>query len=249
MLSLLQVEWIKLRRDKAYIWALIGFLGSPLMVTAMFVLGKSDLLKRNLFTLDFFCGQNNTMQALLLGPIMVAVLATQMVTNEYRSKTLKAILPLPTSLPALFATKVLVGAVSLFAAIEVANGISTLIPLAIGVPQPADTSYWQVLLHQLTGGLTLSFSFLASLVFAMVVSLVSKNFVVPLAASAVTIVGGLLSLQAGKGLYTWTALPLYAVSAAGKDASSADTFLPATLFTLAFVLTGLLWAQFTTRPE
>ncbi len=244
MFRLLRAEALVLGKDKALRWAALGFLGAPLMVTGMFLFGRGDLLKHGAWHAAYFFGQSTTMLALLLGPMMLAVVGAQLMTVEYRQKTLKGLLPLPASLPGLFAVKALLGSVILGIALLLTAGMTALVPLLLRIPPS-----WLQLYDLLRNSVFIWATFLAFMLFAMLVSLVSKNFVAPLAASAVTLIGGILALQGDKGQYFWTAIPMMLVGGKEKLVNLAPRLLTSLAYAAAFLAAGLIWAKVTRRPE
>ncbi|MCR4426625.1 MAG: ABC transporter permease, partial [Firmicutes bacterium] len=133
------------------------------------------------------------MQLLLLGPMMLAVMGAQLLTAEYRQKTLKGSLPLPTSLAGVFAAKAVLGCVALGTALLLTAAVILLVPSLMGLP-PSGSLTHAVLKD--TGILWVTY--LSFLHFAMSVGLISRDFVLPLAASAVVLVGGILAMQGGR---------------------------------------------------
>ncbi|MGE5598525.1 MAG: ABC transporter permease [Bacteroidota bacterium] len=244
MLRLLRAEALVLGKDRALRLAALGFLGAPLMVAFMFLFGRAELVKHGSWHAADFFGQATIMLALLLGPMMLAVAGAQLITLEYKQKTLKGLLPLPASLPGLFAAKTLLGSALLGAALLLTAGVTALAPALLGIP-PA----WPQILDLLRDMAVVWVSFLAFMLFAMLVSLVSKNFVAPLAASAVALVGGILALQGGKGQYFWTAIPMMLVGGKEKLANLAPRLLTSLSYAALFLAAGLLWAGTTRRPE
>ena len=134
MFKLLRAEALVLGKDKALRLAALGFLGAPLMTTGMFLFGRGELVPHGNWHAAYFFGQSTTMLALLLGPMMLAVVGAQLVTVEYRQKTLKGLLPLPVSLPGLFAVKALLGSVILGASLLLTAGATALAPSLLGIP-------------------------------------------------------------------------------------------------------------------
>lgn len=244
MFRLLKAEMLVLGKDKALRLAALGFLGAPVMTAGMFLFGRAEFVKHGSWHAAYFFGQATTMLALLLGPMMLAVLGAQLMTLEYKQKTLKGLLPLPASLPGLFAAKTLIGGAVLGAALLLTAGGTALAPALLGIPPT-----WQQILDLLRTTGIIWLAFLAFMLFAMLVSLVSKNFVAPLAASAVTLVGGILALQGDKGQYFWTAIPIMLVGGKEKLVDLGPRLLTSLAYAAAFLFAGLLWARLTRRPE
>ncbi len=244
MFRLLKAEMLVLGKDKALRLAALGFLSAPAMVAGMFLFGRAELVKHGSWHAAYFFGQATTMLALLLGPMMLAVVGAQLMTLEYKQKTLKGLLPLPVSLPGLFAVKALLGSLLLGAALLLTAGGTALAPALMGIP-----STWPQILDLLRDTAIVWVAFLAFMLFAMLVSLVSKNFVAPLAASAVALVGGILALQGDKGQYFWTAIPMMLVGGKEKLADLGPRLSTSLAYAAVFLAAGLLWAGLTRRPE
>jgi len=244
MFRLLRAEALVLRKDKALRWAALGFLGAPLMVTGMFLFGRGELVKHGSWHAPYFFGQSTTMLALLLGPMMLAVVGAQLMALEYKQKTLKGLLPLPASLPGLFAAKALLGSVILGASLLLTAGMTALVPSLLGIPPS-----WLQVRDLLCDIAFIWVTFLAFMLFAMLVSLLSKNFVAPLAASAVALVGGILALQGDKGQYFWTAIPIMLVGGKEKLVNLAPRLFTSLAYAAVFLTAGLIWAKLTRRPE
>lgn len=84
MLGLLRVETLKLAKDRIFWLSLTGMLGAPVLVAIMFLFGKADMIKRGIWTANFFILQSQQMVALLLGPMMVAIIGAYLMNLEYR---------------------------------------------------------------------------------------------------------------------------------------------------------------------
>lgn len=243
MIRYLHIEMLKLRKDKAFLGALAGFAGAPAMVTAMFLLGKADLLRRGDYTGQFFALQSMQMLAILMGPMMLAVLGAYLITSEYRQKTLKGLLPLPMSLPGLIATKAVWGVAGIGLGLLVAAAMSVLVPRLLGAA-PGDLTYTQLLLvvGEQAGWLLVLFP--TQLLFSMVVSLVSKNFVAPLAAAGLSLVGGMLAINSDKARYAWTTLPLMAIASKRMQHDIGLILASGIVYSVLFLAASLLWAHF-----
>ncbi len=244
MFELFWAEIIKLRKDKALLWALLGFLGSPAMVALMFLFGRSDLIKSGSWTTASFAGQTETMLAFLLGPMMLAVVGAQLVTVEYRQKTLKGLLPLPVPLSGLFAVKAVLGCAALGLALLATAGVTILAPAVMGIPPS-----WRLIQDVLRDFSVLWPAFLPMLIFAMLAALISKNFVVPLATSAVALVAGILAASGGRGQYFWTAIPFMLVGGKVKLAFLGARLSVSLAYAAGFLAAGSIWAGMTRRPE
>lgn len=248
MLRSLHTELIKLRKDRAFLWSVAGFAGAPAMVTAMFLLSKADLVERGLYTGQFFAEQSVQATAFLMGPMMLAVLGTHLITSEYRQKALKSLLPLPMSLPGLVAAKAVWGVAGLALGLLASAGLTLVVPCLLGAA-PGSLTYARLIgtLGRQAGMLLVVFP--AQLFFAMAVSLVAKNFVVPLAASAFVLVGGMLAIHSQEAVYAWTTLPLLAVSSWRTHRALGPILGSGAVYGTIFLAACLLWARFTPRPE
>lgn len=248
MLRYLRTELMKLRKDRAFLWALAGFAGSPSMVTAMFLLSKARLLKRGLYTIPFFAEQSTQATAFVMGPMMLAVLGAHLITSEYRQKTLKSLLPLPMSFPGIVAAKAVWGVVGVGLGLLTSAALTLILPQLLGAGLGEAT--WAGLLGTLgkqTGMLLVVFP--AQLFFSLLVTLISRNFVVPLAAAAFVLVGGLLAIHSDLAVLAWTALPVRAVAFERTRAAVGPLLTSGILYSAAFLGASLLWARFTRRPE
>ena len=83
LLKALRIEIFKMRRDKIFWLAIAGLLGSALMILVMFLFSRNDLIERNLWNMDWFVDQTLQMEALLLGPMMIAIIGAYLVNLEY----------------------------------------------------------------------------------------------------------------------------------------------------------------------
>ncbi|HBE06375.1 MAG TPA: hypothetical protein DCY85_07770 [Firmicutes bacterium] len=248
LLKALRAEILKMSRDKIFWLSVAGLLGSTLMVLVMFVFGKDDLIRRDLWNLDWFVDQSLQWEALLLGPMMVAIIGAYLVTLEYRQKTMKSLLPLPMSNSAIFAGKNIWGMVALAIGMLAAWIITILVPMALGLDPAAGSSLTDVIRHTAISQAALLAAFWPCLAFALTVSLISKNFVVPLAAAMVVQIGGLLALQGDKGHLAWPAIPLMIYNTVRKGGSF-EPLLNSALFAVGFIVIGILWAALTKKPE
>ena len=122
--------------------------------------------------------------------------------------------------------------------------MTALVPSLLGIPPS-----WPQVLNLLRDFAVVWAAFLAFMLFAMLAGLLCKNFVAPLAASAVTLVGGILALQGDKGQYFWTAIPIMLVGGKEKLVDLAPRLLTSLAYALAFLAAGLVWAGMTRRPE
>lgn len=248
MFVYLRTELMKLRKDRAFLWALAGFTGGPAMVTAMFLLSKADLLKRGAFTMTFFAQQSFLMTAILMAPMMLAVLGTHLITSEYRQKTLKGLLPLPMSLPGMVAAKAFWGVAGIGVGLLAALGVTVAVPWLLGAA-PGSLGFAGLLLIMLKKSGMLLMLFAAQLFFTVIVSLISRNFVVPLAAAAFTLVGGLLAISSDKAVYVWTSLPMLIVASERTPEAIGQILATGALYSVVFLAFGLLCARFMPNPE
>ena len=248
LLNALRAEIHKMSRDKIFWLSVAGLLGSTLMVLVMFVFGKGDLVSRNLWNMDWFVDQSLQAEALLLGPMMIAIIGAYLVNLEYRQKMMKSLLPLPMSATAIFAGKNIWGVIALAIGM-VATGIMTiLVPMALGLDPAAGSTVTDVIRQTAISQAALFAAFWPCLAFSLTVSLISKNFVVPLATAMVVQVGGLLALQGDKGHLAWPAIPLMIYNTVRKGGSY-ELLLNSALFAAGFIVIGILWAALSRKPE
>lgn len=248
-MRLLRAEALKLFKDKIFLLALGGMTGAPLLMALSFIFGKADLVRAGKYTADWFVDMSLTFQGLMLGPMMMAILGAQIMTMEYRQKTIKSLIPLPCSMAGIYGAKsalsILAVAISLFA-----TGVATLgLPAILGASPAADSSWAEVVMDVVkTEGILLPM-LCASVSFSLLVSLVARNFVAPLAASVIALVAGMFALQTGKERFIWTALPLKSVTQMldGKVPTEALTVTFA--YFVLFVAVGLVWTKLNRRPE
>lgn len=248
LLKALRAEILKMSRDKVFWLSVAGLLGSTLMVLVMFVFGKEDLISRNLWNLDWFVDQSLQVEALLLGPMMVAIIGAYLVNLEYRQKMMKSLLPLPMSNTAIFAGKNIWGVLALAVGMLAAGIITILVPMALGLDPAAGSAVTDVIRQTAISQTALFAALWPCLAFALTVSLISKNLVVPLAAAMVVQVGGLLALQGDKGHLAWPAIPLMVYNMVRKGGSF-ELLLNSALFAAGFIVVGILWAALTKKPE
>lgn len=250
MFKLLRVEFLKLRKDRIFLLGLAGMAGAPAMVALMFLFGKPDLIKRGIWTGEFFIEQSQQMLALLLGPMIVAIIGVYLMHMEYRQKTMKSLLPLPTSAPGIFSAKVILGSAAVTLSILFAGGVAILAISAFGLISWQDPKSLAFIGESLKMDLILATSFFAFLIFALAATLISKNFVAPLGLAMVCQVGGFLALSGDKGQYIWTALPLMIQAKFRQTHTIAGDLLGTSLiYFIAFTIIAILWARFNPRPE
>lgn len=249
LLKALRIEIFKMRRDKIFWLAIAGLLGSALMILVMFLFSRNDLIERNLWNMDWFVDQTLQMEALLLGPMMITIIGAYLVNLEYRQKMMKSLLPLPMSNAAIFAGKNIWGMIALTIGMLVAGIATILVPMALGIGPAAGSSLADMIRLTAISKVVLLASFWPCLAFALTISLISKNFVVPLAAALVAQVGGLLALQGGKGHLAWPGIPLMIYNTVRKGGGSFEPLLNSALFAAGFIIIGILWAALTKKPE
>ena len=249
LLKALRAEILKMSRDKIFWLSVAGLLGSTLMVLVMFVFGKDDLIRRDLWNLDWFVDQSLQWEALLLGPMMVAIIGTYLVNLEYRQKMMKSLLPLPMSNTAIFAGKNIWGMIALAIGMLAAGIVTLLAAIALGLDPAEGSSLTDVIRQTAISQAALFAALWPCLAFALTVSLISKNFVVPLAAAMVVQIGGVLAMQGGKGHLAWPAIPLMIYNTMRKGDGSFELLLNSALFALGFMAIGILWATLTKKPE
>lgn len=249
LLKALRAEILKMSRDKIFWLSVAGLLGSTLMVLVMFAFGRDDLVRRNLWNLDWFVDQSLQMEALLLGPMMIAIIGAYLVNLEYRQRMMKSLLSLPMSNAAIFTGKNIWGIIALAIGLLAAGIATILVPMALGLDPATGSSLADVIRQTAISKAALLAAFWPCLAFALTISLISKNFVVPLAAAMVAQVGGLLALQGGKGHLAWPGIPLMIYNTVRKGGGAFEPLLNSALYATGFIVIGILWATLTNKPE
>lgn len=206
MLSLLQCEFIKLKRSRFLFIGLLGTLITPILVVATALI-QYFIRPGASISLFSLCDDTLTIVIWLVGPLVLTILGAWAISREYTEGTLKNIFVIPVS-PTFF----LIGKLLFFVALSLAFMAITWMEIVIlaylcGCFFPVEninimSAFYFLIMWMLPGGMLLC----ATLTPFIYLTIRTKGFVTPLVAvTATLVVNVLISISPVAGFYPWTA--------------------------------------------
>lgn len=206
MVSLLQCEFMKLKRSKMTIISILGAMVNPFMILVEILKERSNSSDVIVTYYDIF-SQSNMYMILIFGLIVYTVFASYLFGREYTENTLKTILTIPVSKSALLISKFLtliIWCVSL-------SILSWFFCLIVGILANASELSIIVILSSLfecSFGTLLLVLMLSPIVF---ITIWTKGIVIPVITSATIVMfNAALTNENIGALFPWTSIYLVA---------------------------------------
>lgn len=246
MADIVACEWMKLKRSKII---LIGVLGSfivPFLVMVNHIrIGFSDLSA--VLSMGGIYEDSIMFIMLLFGPLVMAVVATYLISREYTEKTLKTVFAVPIGRRRFLAGKfiILFLLVLLFMVLSWADiiAVSILCNLFFEVSQITFVSAAYILIRMIKGGILLS----ATLPPFVCLALYTKGTLAPFfVIAAVSLFNVVLSGSPLAGFYPWTAAYLLV---AGRIADAGSSVFAAMAVILFLCLAGICMSVWKFQKE
>ncbi|MCG8570477.1 MAG: ABC transporter permease [Spirochaetes bacterium] len=200
MYKLFMLEFYKLKRSWIFICAMAGNFVSPFLSSMMYYGWAIQNSKRDFLFKDIFY-QNHIFCVLILNFLLFGLIASYIINREYQEKTISSILTIPVSRFSYITVKILMSIFCMF----FLTLLSYLIVLIIGLIFRATGFTSEVLLSALVYYLKGTILMIPCILAIILVSCISKNFIVPIAFSIITVVISIFVLnhEVYQYLYPW----------------------------------------------
>lgn len=238
LVDIVYCEWMKLKRSKII---LIGVLGSFIVPFLVVVNHIRICFSDSAAGLSLGGIYEDTIMfiMLLFGPLVMAVVATNLVSREYTEKTLKTIFAVPIGRSQFIVGKfiILFALVLLFMALSWLDivAVSLICNLFLDVAQINVLSAVYILVQMVKGGILL-FATVTPFVY---LAMRTRGMLVPfIAISAISLLNVVLSGSQIAGIYPWTASYLLLTGRLAQSGSPAWAGIFAILFLCVFGIGG-----------
>lgn len=237
MVSLLQCEFLKLKRSKMSIISILGAMVTPFMILVEIIKERSSN-PNAVITFEGIFGQMNLYMILLFGLMVYTVFASYLFSREYTENTLKTILTIPLSKVSFFLSKFL----TLFIWCIALSVLSWIFSLIVGWSFGASAFSAEVVIKSLNENIIGTCLLLLVLTPFIFVSIWTKGIVIPVIMAAATLMfNAALSNENLAALFPWSATYLFASGKIGKTGYSQSLSMFLVILTSVIGLTLCFW--------